>query len=229
MHILNSIFTLTAKDLLLEIRTRAGITFIISLSLVLSVVLALGVNSAFLDSGHIQKLFPSLIWIVFFLTSTIVLGKSYDSELENKALDGFILAGIPAPSLYLSKVISNFFISILGHAVSVLTLALLLDISLYQYWWKLLILSVMVLIAFSALSCLTVYISSSSKAKSLMLPLILLPLLLPCYFTALELSYGIFLSGTLDFSSPWISLLISIDVVYIALGVNLFPYLVGAE
>ncbi len=223
------LLTLVCKDLLLEIRTRAGIMFIISLSLVLSVVLAFGINSAFLDQSHIQKLFPSLIWIVFFLTSTIVLGKSYDSELENKAIDGLVLAGVSPSILYLSKVISNFVISMLGHLVSVVTLAILLNVSLQALWIKFIILSVLVVIAFSALTCITVYISSTSKAKSLLLPLILLPLLFPSYFAALELSYDIFLANKLDLSSTWISLLLALDLVYIILGVNLFPHLIGSD
>lgn len=223
------LLTLVAKDLLLELRTKAGITFIISLSVVLSVVIAFGVNSAFLDTQHVQKIFPSLMWIVFFLTSTIVLGKSYDSELENKAIDGLILAGVSPSILYLSKVISNFFISFLGHMVSVVMLALLLDISIGSLIFKIIILSALVIFAFSALTCITVYISSSSKAKNLLLPLILLPLLFPCYFAAMELSYPIFLANTLDFESTWMSLLIGMNVVYIVLGINLFPSLLRSE
>lgn len=223
------LLTLVCKDLLLEIRTRAGIMFIISLSLVLSVVIAFGINSAFLEQSQVQKLFPSVIWIVFFLTSTIVLGKSYDSELENKAMDGLVLAGVSPSVLYLSKVVSNFIISMLGHAVSVVTLAVLLNISIYASILNIIILSVLVVLAFSALTCITVYISSTSRAKSLLLPLILIPLLFPSYFAALELSYDIFLTGRLDLSSVWVSLLLSLDVVYIVLGVNLFPHLIFTE
>ena len=216
------LLTLVLKDLLIEFRARTAITFVISLSLMLSVVLALGVNSAFLGSHEINKLFPALIWIVFFLTSVIVLAKSFDSELENRAIDGLLLAGVSPSVFYLSKVIVNFIISFTGHAISFFALSLLLNINIAPIFFQILLVSVLVLLAFSALACITVYIAASSPAKALLLPLILIPLLFPCYFSALELSYMIFLTNRLDFSSYWLSLLIALDVIYIVLGLNFF-------
>lgn len=223
------LLTLLMKDLKIELRVKTAITFIVSLSLILTVIIAVGVNSAFLGRYEVRKLFPTLIWIVFFLTSTIILSRSFDYEFENRAIDGLLLAGVSPSLFYLSKVLSNFLLTFIGHIVSLVSLSLLLNIEVLHLIPELALLSVMVLLPFSAISSIVIYISASSKLRSLLLPLLLLPMLFPCFFAAIELSHMVFFTAELDLSSFWVSLLAGLAVIYLAVGINVYPLLVDPD
>jgi ABC-type transport system involved in cytochrome c biogenesis permease component len=62
--------------------------------------------------------------------------------------------------------------------------------------------------------------------KGILLPVLLFPLSFPLFFAAIELSMGLVTGGGLPASSPWLSLLVGLDVLYFVLGLNLIAYVV---
>jgi heme exporter protein B len=65
-----------------------------------------------------------------------------------------------------------------------------------------------------------------SRLRQVLLPLLVLPVMMPLFFAALEMTTGILLSGQIDLSSPWFVLLMLLEVLYFGLGILLYQFAV---
>ena len=220
------LLTLIKKDLTHEARTLESLCSILLLSLLVSTILAFGSSSAMLGPPYYEKLFPSLLCVGFFLCATVGISRSFEHELEHRALDGLIVSGVKPELLYLSKIIVAVIFSLIAQLILLVSLSVLMNVSISALplgsLWVLLLVS----IGYSALICLTIVIATASRLKSVLLPLIALPLMFPLFFAATELFADIIAYRVVNYEAPMLSLLVGIDVVYIVLGFNLYPYLV---
>lgn len=220
------LLALLKKDIIHEVRTFESLASIILLSLLIATIMALGASSAMLTPQNYEKLFPSLISVGFFLCATIGISRSFEHELEFKALDGLIVAGIKPELLYLSKFLVGIVFSLIAQCVLLISLSVLLNISISELPYSAFLVLFLVASGYSALISLTIVIASLSRLKSVLLPLIALPLMFPLFFAANELFFDIMAYRYLNFEAPMLSLLVGIDVVYIVLGFNLYPFLI---
>ncbi len=217
---------LIKKELTIELRSKESLVLIFSLSILFSVLTSFGVSSAFLNPETTAKIFPLLAWLLFLFTATVSIGRTYEYEIEHMAIEGVILSGASLTQVYIAKVVSNFLIMFIAQLFSLILLAILLDLDILSKFLTLTTLSAPVVFAYSALSSLVLAISSTSKLKQMLLPLILLPLLFPLFFAALELTPKVLSDGVLDVESFWFTLLLSLDLLYLLLGINLYRFVV---
>lgn len=214
------------KDITLEVRSKESVAFLLSLAVLLSMIVAVGVNNAFLPPPTVLKLYAPLLWIISVFSATLAIGRSYEYELENMALEGLVLSGAPSGQIFLAKTACNFVLSLFGYVAAMLALAALLDVNVAPFFVDLMLLSILVTVGYAALGTLLAGISATSRLKGMLLPLILLPLLFPLYFAALELSAGIIYRQVFDFGSFWFALLLALDVLYIVLGLSLYEFVI---
>lgn len=220
------IIELIKKDLKQEVRGKESLVFIAALSLVLACVVALGINSAMINDSAATRLFPSLLWVIFIFTATLTISRSLDNELEHMALEGLLMLGISPCAIFLSKLFSTASIMAAGLILSAASLGILLNIPVLQYFTGLSVIGAFVVFAYSALATIAVGIASTSKVKSLMIPLILIPLLFPLFLAATELTAALYADGKVSFDSFWLSLLAALNVVYIVIGANLYEFVI---
>ncbi|NDC37214.1 MAG: hypothetical protein EBZ48_04085 [Proteobacteria bacterium] len=223
---MGALYALIRKDLLVEARQREASVTLLFLSVLLCAVVALGVHNSFLAPGVIQKLAPSLFWTVFILTGTVTIGKTSEYDQQLRAIDGVLLSGVSIPAVFVAKAVSNLVIMLLAQMVTFGVFALLLNLDVFDILPEFALVAAGVVVAYSSLVTLLSGITSSSRLKTLLLPLIALPLLFPLFFCALELSGELFATRRLTLDSGWVSLLLGLDVVYFVLGLNLYEYVI---
>lgn len=226
MRLARQFLILIRKDLLLEIRGGELLTLLVALALLLSLMISFAFKIALLSPVEISRLFPLSVWLVFIFTATVSIGRSFASEVEESALDGVLLSGVDLAVVYLSKVTSNLILILIGHLVGTVFLGVLLDVSWHSQLGPYFLISLLILLGYSLLSVLFFGIAAASRLQQLLLPLVLLPLLLPLFMAAIELTTGVLQGRALDFSSGWLSLLLGLDLIYLLLGINLFSFTV---
>ena len=221
---MNALLALIKKDLIVELRLKDAITSLLFLSIVLSVIVTSGVEHAMIDPPNVRRLFPTLIWLIFVFSATVSLGRTAEHDLDNHAFEGLILSGVSLSTVFVAKLISNFVFVLLGSLTTLAILPVLCGVNVRQEIIGLVILSIGVSFAYSALATLLSAISSASRMRGLLLPIILLPLLFPLFFCAVEISSDLVIDHHVSLESYWVSLLFALDVVYFTLGFNLYPY-----
>lgn len=222
-----SFLVLLRKDLLLEAKGKEMLGVMLPLSILLSVVVSSGVGSAFLPPAGVERLYPACLWVVFVMTGTLTLERSNDPELREKAFEGVMSTGVSLSTVYLSKVASGFLLTSTVQLFSATLLAVLLNVGAGRVAGPLMLLTFLVVLGFCALGVLTSAMTGAARLRASLLPLVLLPLLFPLFFAAVELTSALLASGNLPAESPWLSLLIGLDVVYLALGINLYPHVLS--
>lgn len=211
----------------LEFREREISALYVFFVLLLSVFFSLALSGAYLEAEIRRKIFPSLLWISAFVSGAVALGRSFEADLAHRALDALRLSRVPLGEVFLAKLFINWLEVAAGLVLSFISLVVLLDVTIPGGELKLLLTALLASISFSALATLLSAVSIFSRIRHILLPVILLPLVVPLLFAAVELTTQVVVDKNFDIDSPWVYLLLLLDVVYVSLGAWLFPHAIG--
>jgi heme exporter protein B len=221
--LLGATWVLLRKDLLLEWRSRARINALVffSLATLLLFSFALGPDTALLRRGA-----GGYLWLAVLLASVLSLGESFRVERENASLEGLRLVPAPARAIFLSKALANAVLLLGLAAVLVPVLVAILDVRVVLPLPTLLLILVLGSLAIAAPGTLHGAIASHARARDVLLPLLLFPILIPALVAAAKSSALVFEGDPMGQVDSWLGLLASFDLLYWALGFALFPRVV---
>jgi len=206
--LLGTTWILFRKDLLLEWRSRSRINALVffSLATLLLFSFALGPDTALLRRGA-----GGYLWLAVLLASVLSLGESFRVERENASLEGLRLVPAPARAIFLSKALAN------------AVLLAILDVRVVLPLPTLLLILVLGSLAIAAPGTLHGAIASHARARDVLLPLLLFPILIPALVAAAKSTALVFDGDPMGQVDSWLGLLASFDLLYWALGFALFP------
>jgi heme exporter protein B len=170
MTYLSDVGTLARKDLRLELRSRD--TF---LSMVLFVVATLVVFSFSLPAGTAEEASYGLLWVALLFTAILGLTRAFAAEREQRVLDGLILAPCDRSAIWLGKAIAVLAFLALAEVVALPAFALFFE----PVTWELVAAVVLADLGLAAVGTLLAAMAAASRARELLLPLLLLPLAIP--------------------------------------------------
>jgi heme exporter protein B len=137
-----------------------------------------------------------------------------------------LLCPIDRGAIFVAKMASNVIVLGAAQIVLVALLALFFGGAVLNAPFAALFVNFLGLIGFSALATLFAAISVRLRAREMMLPLLVLPLLVPLIICAVEASRIVMNGGTVASAGPWIRVLATFDVIFSVAGWMLFEQLV---
>lgn len=201
-------WTLLAKDLRLELRTRQTIIS----TLVFAALMLIVFNFSFeLRDVDLISLGPGVLWVTFLFNGVLVLERVFASERENAAIDGLALAPIDRGAIFAAKWTFATLLMLVAELAVLLEYGAVLNQSAFSP----LIVLVMILATagFSAAGTAIAVVAFNSRAREVMLPLLLLPLTVPVVIAAVR-STSMLLAGEPARSVlPWLNLMLAFDVL----------------
>jgi heme exporter protein B len=208
------------KDWQIEWRTRARLTAIIFFSLATLLLFSFAMGP---DISVLRAHAPGYLWLGLLFASVLSLGESFRVEAENQALTGLLLTPVEARAIFLGKVLGN---ATLLFALSLVLLPVtvaLYDVNLTRN--PLALISVLFLGTVGISAPGTVYsaISSNARARDVMLPLLLFPVLVPLLLAAVSATKYTLEPDPLNQLGSWLKLLVAFDLIYLSVGFLLFP------
>lgn len=208
------------KDLLIEWRTRARLNALVFFALATLLLFSFALGP---DTVLLRKNAAGYLWLGILFASVLSLGESFRIESENLTLDGLRLAPTDARAIFLGKAIGNtVMLWGLGLVITPVTVALY-DVSIKG---SLLSLGGVLFLGCAAISAPgTIYaaIASNARARDVLLPLLLFPVLIPGLLGAVKAT-GLLLDGDpMGQLESWIGLLGAFNTLYWSLGFALFP------
>jgi heme exporter protein B len=218
--LLRTTWILVRKDLLLEWRTRARANALVffALATVLLLSFALGPDTSFL-----KRAAGGTLWLAILLASVLALGESFRVEQENAALEGMRLAPADARALFLAKALANGLLLMLLGTLILPVLAALAGVTLTLGLGAMGGVLVLGALAIAAPGTLYAAIASQARARDVLLPLLLFPLLIPALVAAAKATSLAFEGDPMLQFQSWLGLLTGFDLVYWSLGFILFP------
>lgn len=226
MIYIRTVFAHLCKDLQLEWRNRDGISGMLFFSLLIVVVFALAFDPTAYPSIARQTS-GGLLWVGVLFASITALNGSWARELSNGMMDAHRLALAPPSTLLIGKALANF-LFVTGVEV-VLSPVFLVFYNLHfagQTWFLLAIFP----LGTWALVCNGTFfaaLSSKSRNRELLLPLILCPVAMPALLAVIQATTNV-ITGEFE-SYLWIQVLFTYDVVFTTAAVLLFGVILEAE
>lgn len=221
MGFLRKVWAIVAKDVAAEIHTRE----MVSAMLVFS-VLALFVFSFALDlrGAMARAAAPGVLWTTIAFAGTLGLSRSLAREQQTGCLDGLLLAPMDRSAIFFGKAIGNLLFMGIVEIVLLPLFSALFDVPLLQP--GVLLVTALGTIGYAAVGTLLAAMAVNTRAREVMLPILLLPLAIPALIAAVKATGGLVEGGTLAEVGGWIRLLIAYDLVIVAVSMLTFNYVV---
>jgi heme exporter protein B len=218
------------KDALTEGRTKAAFNAMAFFAgmVLLIFAFALGPDTpGFGPAGQtlLQYVSPGLLWVAIMLTAVLALGRSFQVELENGALEGLRLYPGDRRSVGIGKMISNVITLAAMELLVVPIGAILYNLDL---WPKLPALAGILFLATIGLAAVGTFYAALTvnlRAREVMLPLLLFPVMVPVVLGAVKAT-SLVLNGTLmqEELGVWVRLLVVFDIVFVTVCTLTFEY-----
>jgi heme exporter protein B len=210
MNYLADVGTLARKDLRLELRSRDTI-----LSMTLFVVATLVVFSFSLPASTEPEASYGLLWVALLFTGILGLTRAFAAEREQRMLDGLILAPCDRSAIWLGKAVAVIVFLALAEVVALPAFALFFE----PVTWEVLAAVVLADLGLAAVGTLLAAMAAASRARELLLPLLLLPLAIPVVVGGVGASIS-------DDPGQFLGFLVLYDLIFAILCWASFEYVV---
>jgi heme exporter protein B len=215
--------TILRKDLQLELRTKESVPAMTLFTLTVYVLFHFGLDRDSLDG----ELASGVLWVTLLLAAVIGVSRLFAAEREQGGIDGLLLAPVDRTSLFLAKAAALFLFLVAVEVIAVPAFGLLLlGPGLGGALPELLAILALGDLGIAAVGALVAALAAETRARELIAPLLLLPLLVPVLIACAQATEPFFRQeqGPEDLAR-WLGLLTLYDVVFVLLSVAVFDYL----
>lgn len=220
---LQQVWAIVRKDLVLELRTRERMAAMGALAVLLAVLFHFAIDQGLV---RMQNLAAGLIWMTILFGGMLGMGRTFEMEREQGAIQGLLTSPVPLDGIYLAKVTSNFVLVMLIEVVALAAYWLFFG---FDYGRDPLLLAGVLGVAtlgFVAVTTLFSAISVQTRMGQTLLPILIFPLLVPVVIFGVEATGRIFASRPAQEVEGGLYLLTAYTVVALTGGTILFRYVV---
>jgi len=216
------VLAIVGKDVAAEIRTKE----MISAMFVFSLLIILIFNFAFeLRAENMQALAPGVLWVAITFAGMLGLSRSFILERDRGVIDGLLLTPVDRSAIYFGKMLGNvIFISLVELIILPFFIVLF-----NQPAFILPSLTGIVLlgtIGFAGVGTLFSAMAVHTRAREVLLPIMLFPVIVPVMLAAVRLTGAILDGIPFEEVQHWLTLLVAFDVIFIAASFMLFDFVV---
>lgn len=219
MQYMRQVWTVAAKDLRSELRTKEALNASLSFALVILLLFSF----AFDPTAELtREISGGLLWLVFAFAGALLLNRSFARELENDCLDVLVTSPVPASALFLGKALANWLLLLGIELVCLPVFGVFYNVGwARQPAWLALVLLLAtwgITVIGTMFSALTVNL----RLRELMLPMLVYPMLIPCLMAAMQLTTAL-VAGQAPSGDQlaWLRMLVGFDIIFTALSVAL--------
>jgi heme exporter protein B len=204
-----------------ELRCRE----LLSSMLVFALLVILIFNFALeLDTRTRSTVTSGVLWVTFAFAGTLGLNRSMAMEKDRGCLDGLLLAPVDRSAIYFGKAIGNLIFMLMVEIIVLPVYSVLYNTNLFQPGLLLVIL--LGSIGYVAVGTLLSSMAVQTRTRDVLLPILLFPVAIPVLIASVKASSGFLQGIEMAEIQPWLSLLITYDVVFTAVAFMVFDYVV---
>ena len=211
------------KDLRLELRTKESVPAMALFTVTVFVLFHFGLDRNSIDGS----LASGVLWVTLLLAAIIAVTRLFAAEREQGGIDGLLLAPVDRTALFLAKGAALLLFLVVLEVVALPAFALLLlGPDLLDAMPELLAIVVLADVGLAAVGALVSALAAETRARELIVPLLLLPLLVPLLIAVAEATEPLLREGGgPERLGRWLALLSLYDVVFVLISVAVFDFL----
>jgi heme exporter protein B len=218
---LKATFAIVQKDLAAEFRSFELVSAMLVFSLLVIIIFNFALE---LDVKVRESVTAGILWTTFAFAGTLGLNRSMSTEKDRGCMDGLLLAPVDRSAIYFGKAISNLTFMLIVEAIVLPVYSVLYNVNLFRF--DLLGIILLGSIGYVAVGTLLSAMSVQTRAREILLPILLFPVAIPVLLASVKASGGL-LAGAdfVEILTP-LNILIVYDIVFIAVAFMVFDYVV---
>jgi heme exporter protein B len=224
MTLLRLAGAMAAKDLRIELRGRYAVSMALpfAATLLIAFGLSLGPGRTLLEATA-----PGLLWLAALFAAVLLARRAYESETEDAALEGLVLAPVDKVAVFIGKAvaIASGLLALEAAVLAMVVVLFGLPIS-GSGGDMLVLLATLVLgtVGLAAIGSLFGVLAVVPRAREAVLPLLVMPLATPVLLAGTRTT-ALAAAGQGDQAGSWLGLLVAFDLVFVAAGTLVFEHL----
>jgi heme exporter protein B len=218
---LKALWAVVWKDLTAELRSRELLSSMLVFALLVIFIFNFALD---LDIQAQRSVTAGVLWSTFAFAGTLGLNRSLASEKDRGSLDGLLLAPVDRSAIYFGKALGNLIFMLAVELIILPVYSVLYNVNLFLP--GLLLVIFLGSLGYVMVGTLLATMAIQVRTRDILLPILLFPVVLPILIAAVKASNG-FLQG-LPFSEimPSLNIIIVYDVVFTALALMVFDYVI---
>jgi heme exporter protein B len=200
------------KDLTAERRSKAGFNSVAALAVTMLVLFGFALGP---DQQAVRDAAPGIIWLAMLFSGVLAFNRSYQTELDGGALEQLVLYPGARWAIFAGKLLANFVFVLLMLVIVAVTGIVLFDIEVPAAWPALLAILLLGITGLVTLGTFYAAMASRMRAREVLLPLLLFPMLVPVLLAAMEATKALLGGNVMGDAGAWLRLLAVFDVVFL--------------
>jgi len=220
---MHPMLTIAWKDILSEFRSRETISSMLIFCLIVVVVFNFMFEPG---STQIREMVPGILWVAITFAGILGLNRSFIYEVDQGCLLGLLLCPVDHYLLYLGKMLGNFFFMVIMEIIIIPFMIVLFNLNILNILLPLILIVFLGTLGFAAVGTLLSAISVNTRAREIMLPILLFPIAIPILLAAVKATGTLINENTITGAQSWIKILTGFDIIFLVLSCLLFEYVV---
>jgi heme exporter protein B len=211
------------KDLTLELRTKESVPAMTLFTVTVYVLFHFGLDRDSLDG----ELASGVLWVTLLLAAVIGVTRLFAAERDEGGIDALLLAPVDRTALFVAKAVALFLYLVALELVAVpLFGLLLLGPDLLNAMPELVLVLLLADVGLAAVGALVSALASETRARELIVPLLLLPLLVPLLIGAASATEPLLRGdGAPEDLGRFVGLIAGYDAVFLLIALAVFDFL----
>lgn len=177
------------------------------------------------DSARLAAAAPGLLWLAVVFAGVLAVNRLHLLETDDDALEQLALYPVSRRAIYAGKALGGVAVMLVLGLVVLGAVGVLFAVDIGSAWAPLLAIVVLGAIGIGAVGTFYAAVTVRLRAREVMLPLLMLPVLAPLLLGAVKATAAALAGDPFGELGAWLQLLAAFDVIMIVAGAATYGYL----
>jgi heme exporter protein B len=210
------------KDAVAELRGRHATVSTLFFAAVVLLLFGFALGP---DSARLAAAAPGLLWLAVVFAGLLAVNRLHLLETDDGALEQLALYPISRRAIYAGKALGGVAVMLVLGLVVLGAVGILFAVDVASAWLPLLTTVLLGAIGIAAVGTFYAGVTVRLRAREVMLPLLMLPVLAPLLLAAVKATAAALAGDPFDELGAWLQLLVAFDVIMIVAGAATYGYL----
>lgn len=222
---LRRVRAIAKKDLTTELRAKAGFNSVASLGVTILILLGLALGP---DAEALRNAAVGAVWLATLFSGVLAFNRSFQVELEGGALEPLLQYPGPRWTIFAGKLLGNLIFVTLMVTIVVIAGVVLFGVRIPDDWPLLIGVLGLGIVGLVVLGTFYASMASQSRAREVLLPLLLFPMLVPVLLAATTASKALLGADLMHEAGAWIKLLAAYDLIFLIAAFIAFEHVIDS-
>jgi heme exporter protein B len=210
------------KDALAELRGRNAAVSTLFFAAVVLLLFGFALGP---DAERLADAAPGLLWLALVFAGVLAVDRLHLLETDDGAFEQLALYPITRRAIYAGKAIGGFAVMLVLGVVVLGAVGILFAVDVVAALLPLLITVVLGAVGIAAVGTFYAGVTVRLRAREVMLPLLMLPVLAPLLLGAVKATAAALAGDPFGELGAWLQLLVAFDVIVVVAGAATYGYL----